>query len=283
MGTLGKSQRHARRKFFCDRMKMHLRSVATRAARLQILSLRPRTDVTYSNNYFHDTWHVLSDVCGAKLFARLLWGMSFQRRPGTAFLLFGEHIAATPFEADSSSPILIFKSGAFPDDSATLRSLQRQMNRWGPSNKTIRWHTFGLADAVQLDTKVRAREWSVDDSRDDGLYHSQQTHLWRSERMFRRSGLLCYTAPPSIMRLRARSVYRLNPASFGMDYCYLADSNDMHHAQGEVQIFADYHERCVAAREARAQISPSDYGDRQAWYAAVANRRAQILSRRRAT
>ena len=43
---------------------------------------------------------ILSDQRGAQLLARLLWGLSYQRRPGTLILVHGKHLLPTPFEAD---------------------------------------------------------------------------------------------------------------------------------------------------------------------------------------
>ena len=47
------------------------------------MTLRPVAQARFSTNYFHETWHLLSDGHGAQVLARLLWGLSYQARPGT--------------------------------------------------------------------------------------------------------------------------------------------------------------------------------------------------------
>jgi hypothetical protein len=46
-----------------------------------VITPRPGTGVSFSTNRYHGTWHVLSCLRGARLLARLLWGLAYQRVP----------------------------------------------------------------------------------------------------------------------------------------------------------------------------------------------------------
>ena len=81
-------------------LKMHLREVRVGSYTYRVVSLRASTTTRFSTNYFHQTWHLLTDGEGAALLARLFWGLAFQRMPGTLLLIEAEHLVPTPFEAD---------------------------------------------------------------------------------------------------------------------------------------------------------------------------------------
>ncbi|MBC8142758.1 MAG: hypothetical protein H7Y38_15145, partial [Armatimonadetes bacterium] len=62
-----------------DRFKAHLRVMTLNGKPWRVITLRPGTDAAFSTNFFHDTWHIISDGGGAKLLARIFWAMSYQR------------------------------------------------------------------------------------------------------------------------------------------------------------------------------------------------------------
>ena len=70
-----------------DRLKLHRRQLRLDGRQYTVVTLRPGTDARFSTNHFHDTWHVLSDWHGARLLGRLLWGLAYQRVPGTLVLV----------------------------------------------------------------------------------------------------------------------------------------------------------------------------------------------------
>ena len=76
-------------------MKFHLREVRAGGRLYCVVTPRPGADVRFSTNNFHDTWHVVTDAAGARMFARLLWGLAYQRQPGTVALLHGEFLRPT--------------------------------------------------------------------------------------------------------------------------------------------------------------------------------------------
>ena len=61
---------------------MHLRLLTIDRHAYRIVTLRPGTEIVFSTNFFHETWHIVTSQRGAHLLARLLWGLSFERHPG---------------------------------------------------------------------------------------------------------------------------------------------------------------------------------------------------------
>ena len=58
-----------------------------------------------------ELWHIVTSHPGAHLLARLLWGLSYERHPGTLLVIHGDHLAPTPFEAERSDPFIFAQSG----------------------------------------------------------------------------------------------------------------------------------------------------------------------------
>ena len=284
MSANRKTQRYGKRKIVSDRMKLHLRVLNLRGVCYRLVTLRPHSEVAYSTNYFHDTWHILSDQYGAKLLARLLWGLSFQRIPGTAILIHGEHIKPTPFGAEPSDPIFITNSSLLGNSKKSLSVLRDHLKYLGPSQCTVRWHTFGLDTALQREFQRGPYDPTIEHTDHDWTHHRQSKRLWQEENMYRYGGFVCYSAPPEILRHRALTIAQMDPTDYGMDYYYMADRNCYRWPDGEVQIFSDYKERRSAAAEARRQVlaEKRSFSDPDSLYAVVAERRDEILAHRRA-
>jgi hypothetical protein len=209
-----------------------------------VVTLRSATRVRFSTNFFHNTWHILSDRTGALLLGRLFWGLAFQR-PGTIVFLDGEHLVPTPFEGDPAAPIALVPGGVTGIDEKRMRALRRGVHgleRSPFARRTIRWDTRGLAAAIDEDD-WRARP-----------HHDLERDRLR-ERMIRLAGVVCYVAPPSILRVQATAVYRMRDAR-AMSYQFLAWGGARRgcHADGEVQVFSDFRGMCSAARVARREV-----------------------------
>src|SRR5262249_13047094 len=109
-----------------------------------IITFRPSTRVAFSTNYYHNTWHLVSDMAGSQLLARLLWGLSYQRQPGTIVLIHGQHLLPTPFEAERSDPFLLIPSHLTGLDPEAFRLLKSRFAHLRYRGTTIRWLSFGL-------------------------------------------------------------------------------------------------------------------------------------------
>lgn len=273
-------------------LKLHLRLCELPGATYRVLSLRPSCGVRFSNNFFHDTWHLLSDLNGSALLARLLWGLSYQRHAGTVIALFGGHIVETPFEADPALPCLLTVANAPASasfDEAHLDGLRRWLRKPGAPATTVKLQTFGMAAAME--------RWSDRTTRYE-MHDAEWDPRWARERMSKRAGLLCYTAPPEILRAQALTVHAMSRTTYrGSSYHYLAEGRSGRRAStyrapsGEVQIFSDFTERLTTARAARAQVvDPSaarrpldDEARRAIWDSAERALERRVAERKRRT
>jgi hypothetical protein len=219
-------------------LKVHLRLVGAANLTYRVVSLRPATGVRFSTNRFHDTWHILTDGGGAFILARLLWGLAFQKQPNTVVMIDRPHLVPTPFDADPADQILFAMPGT-PTDTDHLRALVAALRRSTSSDRTIRFHTFGLPRAVAWTREEwRRRRHDLD-------------ALRSQERIDRRAGVLCYSAPPEILRAEATMIYGTKPMRSG-NYHYLVERD--RYPEGEVQVFSNFADRLSAARVARREI-----------------------------
>jgi hypothetical protein len=132
-----------------SRLKMHLRLLHLAGADYRVVTLRPSSRIGFSTNFYHQTWHIVTNQCGARLLARLLWGLSYQRQPQTVLLVHGDHLLPTPFEPERSEPFLVAPSGVTSLNVSSLRALKGRLKCLGQPTRTIRWHTFGLDAALR--------------------------------------------------------------------------------------------------------------------------------------
>lgn len=235
------------------RLKVHLRLLPLNGKIWRILTLRPGTDAAFSTNYFHETWHIISNEPGARLLARLFWGVSYQRGPGTIFLLHGEHIRPTPFEAEPSQPFAICPANLSPPDPQAFRELKRLLPRLPNPTATIRLQTWGLDETLALE------EWDERESRAGLGSNGDDAPLWQRERMTSEGGIICYTAPPVVLRVQGYSIARMEiRRGVGQTHHELADRHERRSGgigDGEVQIFSRYRDMISEAAEARREVA----------------------------
>src|SRR5262245_30452864 len=200
-----------------------------------VITLRPGTDVRYSTNYFHGTRHILSDWRGARLLGRLLWGLAYQRRPGTLVLIDRPNLDPNPFDAEPADPIVLLPAWLTPLRADAARALRHRLPLAGPPDGTVRWHTHGLADTLA----AKVPWWQ----RPPGAHRAPWTpHRGFQTRIDRIGGLLVWAATAPALRQHAADVYQLGEyAHHGMDY------HEVDWPAGEVQVFADYRRRVSAA------------------------------------
>lgn len=286
----------ARRLHFAGAMdkplKLHLRVAELPGQTYRVLTLRPSFGARFSNNLFHGTWHLLTDLGGAQVLARLWWGLSYQRQAGTILLVDEPHLSPTPFEADPPAPMLFAIAGEPTRVSLGeehLIALRRWLRKPPPPTTTVKLQTFGLAAALGAD----AEEARAAASRE--LRYAEWDARWAKERMSKRAGFLCYSAPPEVLRSQALTVHRLPAHTYrGSNYHYLADGGgrsrrDYCPPQGEVQIFSDFHERVLAAQQGRRAVVPERSRDRllddaerhATWQVAERALAARVAHRRR--
>ncbi|MFC4909381.1 hypothetical protein [Actinomadura gamaensis] len=241
MRTVRRRQRPGAARAAVDGMKLHRRSMVLAGRPRTVVTLRPGTAVRFSTNLFHGTWHVLSDRHGARLLGRLLWGLSYQSRPGTVVVIDREFVTTTPFDGDPADPIVLVPAWDTPFTVRHARALKARLPRASAPDGTVRWRTHGL-DAALADPRAWFRKH---DDPDDPL-------RGRVENL---NGLVVLRVhTPHEMREWAVLSGMLDPHNrYGMDYSYLGEGMCFY-ASGEVQVFRDFHRDVSVARRARADV-----------------------------
>ncbi|WP_424641911.1 hypothetical protein [Embleya sp. AB8] len=206
-----------------------------------LITLRPSVEVRFAVNHFHDTWHVLSDRAGARLFGRLLWGLAYDRHENTLVVIDRRFLDPTPFEAEPSVPIVLFAGERTPFGGRAARELRRVLPTLGRPHGTVRRHTHGL-DAALADLDAWWAEHPL-----PPWDRKRERHFERQRRHTVRDGLL--VLPGSTDELLRNAVLIANlkvSVSTPMAYEFL------HHY--EFQVFHDYRRRVSAAVTARREI-----------------------------
>ncbi|WP_051301591.1 TfoX/Sxy family DNA transformation protein [Actinomadura rifamycini] len=249
-GRTGAAQRPGNARRADDGMKLHRRAVRLDGRTRTVIGLRPGTAVRFGTNRFHGTWHVLSDRHGARVLGRMLWGLSYQARPGTVLVVDRPFLVPTPFDADPPDPVVLVPGWCTPFARRAARDLARRLPLRAAPDGTVRWRTHGLDAALREEP-----DWERDS--------------WRwaeSGRVERTHGLIVLApATPREARLWGLGAARLDPSGrFGMDYTFLGEWD--HSVPGEIQVFRDFHRDVGRARWARAEIlarpdAPSDAAD----------------------
>lgn len=216
------------------RSKLHLRVRTLGGQQLRILTPRPGTDLLLSNNLFHDTWHLLSDLRGARQLAQLAWFLAYQRHPGTVVLLDTPFVVSSPFDGDRARPVLLVPRDLTGLGHKALVALGRGLGTLGPPDCSVRIDTRGLeeaADADRYDPRTR---------------HERRAAI---ETMSMRDGFVEYRADRVSLRLFAQLCRRIEEISplYG-SYHYLADDD------GELQLFSNFRERSSSASRVREQL-----------------------------
>jgi hypothetical protein len=246
------------------RLKVHRRSFVVDRRRCTALTLRPTTSQRFATNYFHATWHVLSDRGGARLLGRLCWAMAHSRHEGTFVLIDPRFVVPNPFDADPSSPIVVVNSDISRFGRPVAQELRRRLPCAARSEGTVVLQTNGLD--VALDD-VDAF-WDVDGSARSGRPAHQDRRF-----ISRVNGLVVMAAPSPVLKDWAVSSLRLGERFYrGSDYTEL-DGKPGEWRSGEVQIFADFTAMVSRARTAREQLFPgrsheelTDDERAQVWY-----------------
>jgi hypothetical protein len=123
---------------------------------MRVITPRPGTGVRFSTNRYHQTWHVLSGLSGAQLLAHLLWGLAYQRVPGTLVVIGAPWLDPEPFGAGRSDPVAVVPAMLTAIGPQAARQLRQRLPLSRPAG-TVRWHAPELAPAVAADRDDRDR------------------------------------------------------------------------------------------------------------------------------
>ncbi|KAA8884566.1 hypothetical protein F3087_33810 [Nocardia colli] len=232
-----------------EMLKLHRRTMVLDGRVYTVVTLRPGSDFRFSTNRFHDTWHVLSDWRGARVLARLMWGLAYQRRPGTIVVIDPAHLDSNPFDGAPSDPIVLVPSELTVFTRAAATALRRRLPLRDRPAGTVRWQTFGLNHAV-----AELEAWRAKDFGERSTDYTPPPTGWL--RIDRIGGLITIFGAADQLREMAQSLATLGTYAYcGMDYHYL----DYPENNGEVQIFRHYRSRVTTARRARTNLLGSTH------------------------
>lgn len=237
--SLGGAARPGASESVGDRIKLHRYLLCLDRREYTVITPRPGTGVRFSTNRYHGTWHVLSDLRGARLLARLLWGLAYQRVPGTLVVIGPPLLDPSPFDAEPADPVALVPAMLTPLRAQAARQLRHRLPLGMPAG-TVRWHTPGLVPAVTA--------WRHERDRPPGQ------RLWylppdARRRIDRVGGVLVLAASARELKSWAVAVAQLGDwLQHGMDY------TDLIWTDGEVQVFTDYRRRVEAAQMARREV-----------------------------
>lgn len=229
-----------------DRLKLHRRVLWADGREYTVISLRPDARVRFSTNRYHETWHILSDDHGARVLGRLLWGLSFQRRPGTIVVIGPPHLDPNPFDAEPATPIALVHADLTVLTPEAARRLRHLLTAPAKPDGTVRWHAWGLdQEAARFHRFRETGEWPAWEPRPDD----------RRSAVERIGGMLVLRGLPKRLREWAVYVAMLDSGRRdGMDYVYLETNWPIGPTDGEVQIFRNYRQRVSVATVSRREI-----------------------------
>lgn len=255
--------------------KLHLRPIAINRRTYRVASLRPSCGVGFSTNYYHQTWHIISDPAGAAVLARLLWGLAFQKQPGTFVCIHGPHLRPTPFDAAPSDPIVLVPTGLTPVVADDLRALRERLRRPSREGMRVGWPSFGL-------------DRLLDEEERDELHDRRPSNwqVWRDQELIdvrHEGGCVVVAGPACALRQAARALHYLASSGGDGNYTYLGRYQGSS-PDGEVQVFDRYHSMLSEAAEARRRTLAAGDAPREPadflW--TVGLRRHEICEERRA-
>jgi hypothetical protein len=251
-------------------LKLHRRVMRLQGRDHTVLTLRPAARARFSTNYFHDTWHILSDVHGANVLARLLRGLSYQARPDTVVLIDPSRLDPNPFDAEPAHPIALVPAGLTAYNGSVLRELRHRLDR-SPTVGTVRWHTHGL------DLRV-AEQAQREATLAPGVPRHAPRYQGNFERVRLVGGVLAVVAARESLRDLAVDMSTMARWWYGGQSYLEIDGRD-----GELQIWQDYHRMVSVARQARAEVlaRPDSDGTSQDLLRARVWRHAVQVRRRR--
>ena len=214
-------------------VKLHRRHVTLDGRAFTVLTLRPSIECRYATNYFHRTWHVLTDATGARLLGRLCWSLAFQRQDRTIVVIDHPLLVPNPFDADKSAPIVIANADLAPLNRTAITQLKRFLAQKKPSEGTVRLSTSGLDRLLAADPASDLDELQ---QKSGVCWNDHQQRGWTD----RVNGVVVLAAPPPVLQWWAIWLSELGSHWYqGSDYTGL-NHTTTRRGQGEVQVFENF-------------------------------------------
>jgi hypothetical protein len=232
------------------RLKLHRRNLSLDGFNYVVLSPRPSTTCRFATNFYHATWHVLTDVEGAQFLGRLCWGLAYQRRERTIVVIGSPWLVPNPFDADPSSPIVIVNNELGSLSRRAIADLRSRLPFDGRPAGTVTLQTPGLDAALGDEAGYVARERGA-----DWRWNPHQQRRWIDGVR----GLIVLAAPSPVLREWGFEASRLGRRWYrGSDAIELDHPTD----EGEIQVLKDFSGELARAQAARESLFPGRAAER---------------------
>ncbi|MFE3456402.1 hypothetical protein ACFXKD_02580 [Nocardiopsis aegyptia] len=141
-----------------QRLRLHRRTIGHHGRHFTVVSPRP-TDPWRFGVRVDECTMITSDVAGTRVLARLLWGLSYQRRPDTVLLIDSPHLVPNPWDGLPSPPVAFVPVPLSTVDASAVRRIRRHRPSRRPSEGGLTWNTHGYPAALAADTARRRDMW----------------------------------------------------------------------------------------------------------------------------
>lgn len=244
------------------KVKLHRRSAALDGRVFTVLTPPPSMSVRFATNFFHETWHVLTDTAGAQLLGRICWWLSYQRRPNSIVVIHDPFLVPNPFDGDKSTPIALCNSDLAHVSPRAASDLKRWLDRPGRSEGSVRVATPSLTCYLELGPDWAPWPGPPPSGAMSQLRSDQQDRgsWWRlrdwQTLTTRVNGFVLISAQAELLRMWAISASQLGSAWYEGTESTFLDHPLRRDRSGEIQVFERFPEMVQTAIEVRERLFP---------------------------
>ncbi|RZU76369.1 hypothetical protein EV384_5017 [Micromonospora kangleipakensis] len=226
------------------RLRLHRREWRHAGRTYQVISLRPTDPVRYAVRVERHYTVVSSDLAGARLLGRLLWGLAYQRRPDTLLVLEPGRLVPDVEEGRPSPPV-VFSVAARTVLTPVVARRLRAAHLWrSRPTGTVTWNTVGFPAAL-----ADLQRWYAD--RRAGVpLPDGYVPTWPTPHLHADASVVTLSAAPGLLRQWATTVGRAGGWWYGDESCTEPDWG----VGFDVHAVRHFHRRVSAARRARAEV-----------------------------
>lgn len=226
------------------RLRLHRREWRHAGRAYQVITLRPTDPVRYAVRVEHHYTVVSSDLTGARLLGRLLWGLAYQRRPDTLLVLEPGRMVPDPEDGRPSPPVVFSVAARTVLTPAVARGL-RAAHLWrSRPTGAVTWNTAGFPVAVaDLQRRHDARQTGV--PLPDGYVPT-----WPTAHLHVDASVVTLSAVPGLLRQWATTIGQAGGWWYGDESCTEPDCV----IGFDVHAVRHFDRRVSAARRARAEV-----------------------------
>lgn len=227
-----------------SRLRLHRREWRHAGRTYQVLSLRPGNPARYAVRDEHHFTVVSSDLAGARLLGRLLWGLSYQRRPDTLLVLEPGRMVPDHEEGRPSPPVVLsVATRTVLTPAAARRVRAAHLWRSRPAG-TVTWNTAGYPKAM-----ADLQRWH-DDRRAGVPRPDEYVPTYPTPRLYVDDSVMALSAVPGVLRRWATTVGHSGGWWYGDESCTEPDWT----IGFDVHAVRHFHRRVSVARRARAEV-----------------------------